>query len=273
MNQAEARELANEINRHPGWLARAEEKPFANRDNHEWWVKANHNSMPATQRNPYPVELISSREEWEEARTKWGEIGGGDSVHLPSSVLDADRRNNILEESNTPDREAESAADPLDVPDTALGDGIAAGLQAMVSAIPVVGGPLAVAMDYERQRYVSEKQAAFRDAVASDLKLLHKTVNALSKSFYGTMTYASWLATLTNEQEKVDAFRNAVVNTALPNAPDEEMRELFLTMAASLTARHLRLLNCLFHPREYGIDAVNSADFHVVGGGLGGLSP
>jgi hypothetical protein len=41
-------------------------------------------------------------------------------------------------------------------------------------------------------------------------------------------------------------------------------------MAASLTARHLRLLSCLFHPREYGIDAENSADFHVVGGGVGG---
>jgi hypothetical protein len=48
------------------------------------------------------------------------------------------------------------------------------------------------------------------------------------------------------------------------------MRELFLSMAATLTARHIRLLNFLFRPREYGIDAVNSADFHVIGGGIGG---
>ena len=174
------------------------------------------------------------------------------------------------QQPTVPDGNAEGITDPLEVPDTALGDGIAASLQAVVSAIPVVGGPLGVAIDYKRRMYVSEKQDAFSKNVASDLNRLGKTVDDLSRSFYGTMTFAAWLATLTNEQEKVDAFKNAVVNSALPNAPDDEMRELFLTMAASLTARHLRLLNCLFHPREYGIDAENSADFHVIGGGMGG---
>jgi hypothetical protein len=167
-------------------------------------------------------------------------------------------------------KDASASTDPLEVPDTALRDDMAYGLQAVVSAIPVVGGPLSVAIDRDRQRYVSEKQAAFQGAVATELKRLGKTVVDLSRSFYGTMTYAAWLATLTNEQEKVEAFKNVVVNTALPNAPDEEMRELFLSMAATLTARHLRLLNCLFHPHEYGIDAVNSADFHVIGGGMDG---
>jgi hypothetical protein len=117
---------------------------------------------------------------------------------------------------------------------------------------------------------VGEKQAAFQASIAAELKRLGKTVDDLSRSFFGTMTYAAWLSTLTNEQDKVNGYKNAVINTALPDAPDEEMRELFLSMAATLTARHLRLLNRLFRPREYGIDAVNSADFHVIGGGIGG---
>jgi hypothetical protein len=176
----------------------------------------------------------------------------------------------VPQEPTASNGDAESVADPLEVPDTSLGDDMASSLQVVTSAIPALGGPLGVAIDRERRRYVSEKQDAFFRNVVSDLKRLGKTVDSLSTSFYGTVTYAAWLATLTNEQEKVDAFKNAVVNTALPNTPDEEMRELFLTMAVSLTARHLRLLNCLFHPREYGIDAVNSADVHVIGGGMGG---
>jgi hypothetical protein len=174
----------------------------------------------------------------------------------------------MAQEPTVPDDLTKRLADPLEVPDTALGDDISAGFQALASAVPLLGGPLGIAIDRQRQRYVSEKQTAFQRAVVSDLKRLGKTVDDLSRSFYGTMTYAAWLATLTNEQERVEAYKNAVVNTALPNAPDEEMRELFLTIAASLTARHLRLLNCLFHPGDYGIDVVNSADFHVIGGAV-----
>lgn len=74
MTREEARELAREINRYPGWLAHAEEQPFLDRDNHDWWVKAHHDSMNsrATLTNPYPVLPITSREEWDEARIKWG---------------------------------------------------------------------------------------------------------------------------------------------------------------------------------------------------------
>jgi hypothetical protein len=73
MNEAEARELAVEIGRYPGWWAYAKEQPFLNRDNHDWWVQAHHVSMDrrATSANPYPVLPITSRDEWNEARGKW----------------------------------------------------------------------------------------------------------------------------------------------------------------------------------------------------------
>lgn len=73
MNEAEARELANEINRYPGWWAYAEGQPFLNRDNHDWWVKAHHVSMDsrATPTNPYPILPITNRDEWNAARSKW----------------------------------------------------------------------------------------------------------------------------------------------------------------------------------------------------------
>lgn len=72
MNEAEARELANKINRHPGWFARAGGQPFINRDNHDWWVWAHHDTMRAVvSGTPYPELPITTPEEWEAARLKW----------------------------------------------------------------------------------------------------------------------------------------------------------------------------------------------------------
>lgn len=74
MTKAEAQALAREINQYPGWLAHPEEQPFLDRDNHDWWVKAHHDSMKQLvgRPNPFPILPISSREEWDEARNKWG---------------------------------------------------------------------------------------------------------------------------------------------------------------------------------------------------------
>jgi hypothetical protein len=73
MTEAEARMLADEINRHPSWTAWAEEQPLLRRDNPEWVVKAHHDAMRrhGTLTNPRPVEIISSREEWDAARDSW----------------------------------------------------------------------------------------------------------------------------------------------------------------------------------------------------------
>lgn len=75
MNEAEARALAREIMGTPRWeFAYAEEQPFGNRD---WWVKAHHDAMkqhPGASRSPYPVAIMTSREDWEAERAKWGKL-------------------------------------------------------------------------------------------------------------------------------------------------------------------------------------------------------
>jgi hypothetical protein len=71
MNEAEARDLAQEINRHPGWWAHAEIVNI-HQHPHEWWVQAHHESMRASPSRPYPTLPITSREVWDAARLKWG---------------------------------------------------------------------------------------------------------------------------------------------------------------------------------------------------------
>jgi hypothetical protein len=68
MTVEEARDLADEINHHPVWRARAEEQLFLDRDNHDWWVIAR--QEPARADAP-KVHAIKSREEWEAIRARW----------------------------------------------------------------------------------------------------------------------------------------------------------------------------------------------------------
>ena len=171
---------------------------------------------------------------------------------------------------SSPDGDAESTRKKLVVPDTSIGDGVAAGVQALVGLVPGVGATMGVIVDYQRRKFASEKQTEFNNAVADELERLHIKADELAAQFYATLSHVDWLVTMTNEPEKIEAFRNIMLNTALPNPPEAEMRELFLSMVAALTGRHIRLLNSLNHPKMYGIDAVNSHDFHVLGGEMGG---
>lgn len=71
MTETEARDLAHEISRHPGWFAWAGERPAMNRDNHDWWVWAHHDSMRSSVPTLYSMLPITSRQEWAGARTRW----------------------------------------------------------------------------------------------------------------------------------------------------------------------------------------------------------
>jgi hypothetical protein len=157
------------------------------------------------------------------------------------------------------------------VPDTSLGDGVAAGVQALVGLVPGVGATMSAIVDYQWRKFTSEKQTEFNNAVADGLERLHIRADDLTAEFYATLSHVDWLVTMTNEPEKVEAFRNIMLNTALPNPPAAEMRELFLSTVAALTGRHIRLLDFLFHPRKYGVDAYDFQDLHVVNPSIGGV--
>jgi hypothetical protein len=59
---------------------------------------------------------------------------------------------------------------------------------------------------------------------------------------------ASQAAVRTSQKEKRDALRNAVLNAALPHAPDESRQQIFLSWVESLTVWHLRMLKLFADP-------------------------
>jgi hypothetical protein len=57
-----------------------------------------------------------------------------------------------------------------------------------------------------------------------------------------------------HQQEKLEALRNAVLNAATPNAPDDDLQLMFLDAVDTLTTWHLRMLTYLDNPRKWAAE-------------------
>jgi len=64
--------------------------------------------------------------------------------------------------------------------------------------------------------------------------------------------HASQVAIRNHQSGKLEALRNAVLDSALSNEPEEDMQLMFLNFVDVLTLSHLRMLKLYFdsEPRE-----------------------
>jgi hypothetical protein len=125
--------------------------------------------------------------------------------------------------------------------------------EAAISAIPIVGGPLSVlselAEPYSRRRQRWLEQLA---EVVSELK---DHVEDLSKPleendrFLTAVVHASQIAMGAHQEDKLRALRNAVRNSALKSAPDDDRQLMFLRFVDELTLSHIRVLRVFDDPR------------------------
>jgi hypothetical protein len=69
--------------------------------------------------------------------------------------------------------------------------------------------------------------------------------------FVTTAMYATTIAIRNHQDEKIEALRNAVLNAALPSAPEEDLQLMFLSFVDAFTPWHLRILKFFDDPREW----------------------
>lgn len=65
------------------------------------------------------------------------------------------------------------------------------------------------------------------------------------------MMQASQAAIRNHSEEKLQALRNAVLNTAMPNSPDESMQQMFVQLVDTFTEWHIRILKLFQDPRGW----------------------
>ena len=69
--------------------------------------------------------------------------------------------------------------------------------------------------------------------------------------FIDTVLNASQIAMRHSQQEKRAALRNAVLNSALPDPPEQSLQQMFLGLVDSLTVWHLRTLKFFQSPNTW----------------------
>ena len=132
-------------------------------------------------------------------------------------------------------------------------------VKAAVSAVPVVGGPAAELISSIITPPFEKRKMEWIVGIAERLRQLEKKVEGLSPetlsqndSFVTTVLEATQVAVRTHQEEKLEALRNAVTNSALPEAPTDDLQRIFLNYIADLTPWHLRVLNFFDDPKDWG---------------------
>ncbi len=116
---------------------------------------------------------------------------------------------------------------------------------AAVSAIPIVGGPVSVLMDKYLPEYLERRRLEFWNALDHDLVALNARgapVQLSTDRFISVFMKAFKLALEENEKVKIEAFKNIIVNSALPGCDEFDETTLFLKWVADLTADQIRVL-------------------------------
>lgn len=140
---------------------------------------------------------------------------------------------------------------PEPLPKENFEDDIHQGVRCALSTIPFVGGTAVeifnriLAPPIQRRRDEWLNDLADRITKMEQEKRLDIEVLINNDEFVSTIIQASQTAVRNHQREKLEALRNAVLNTALNQAPDDTMREMFLSFIDSFTVRHLLVLKIL----------------------------
>jgi len=129
-------------------------------------------------------------------------------------------------------------------------------VEASLSAVPIAGGPLALAFGAVMGWAYSRRMELWLDELAEAVSELQDQVESLDfdalsqdEDFVDAVVHATRAAEGAHQREKIEALRNAVLNVALPGAPDTDLIRIFLRYLDEFTPSHLRLLAFLDDPR------------------------
>ncbi len=131
--------------------------------------------------------------------------------------------------------------------------------KAGLSAIPVVGGPAAEIFAAIIVPPLTKRRDVWIESLATALKELEAKVEGFKTEglannalFITVVTHATQAAIRNHQKEKLDALRNAIINSALGIKIDEDTQQMFLEDIDSLTPSYLKVLSLLDDPRAYG---------------------
>lgn len=129
------------------------------------------------------------------------------------------------------------------------------GAEMIVNMVPVFGGTMAVALTIALNHTLNKRRERWFTRLAEAVDELQgrfagfdPDALAENEAFVDAVVTATRIVDRTSQEEKIEVLRNAVLNSALPTAPHEDVQQLYFTMIDDLTPTHMQLLTLLNDP-------------------------
>lgn len=155
--------------------------------------------------------------------------------------------------SNVRAQENIAVNDNFDPPAPSRGDVAHAVVKAGLSALPIVGGPAVELFQHLVQPPLDRRRSEWMDSVGEKLIELEERgidieVLGQSEEFISAVMHASHVALRTHQEEKLDALRNAILNVATGQSPNEALEHMFFDWIDSLSVLHIKMLKLFQNP-------------------------
>lgn len=142
----------------------------------------------------------------------------------------------------------------LKPPEDSEGDALHALAKAGISSLPIIGAATAEIFQWVVPSPLERRRDEWMRAVSGKLQELEErqgiNLAALGQNeeFVSAVMYATTIAIRTHKEEKHEALRNAVINVALGQSPDEALEHMFFGWIDTFSVLHLRVLKLAYAP-------------------------
>ena len=129
--------------------------------------------------------------------------------------------------------------------------------KAVIGSIPLLGAAASELFTVILAPPLEKRRVEWMNDVAECLKELEErgelNLEDLqdNETFITTVMQASQAAIRNHQSEKREALRNAVLNAALPHAPEESIQQIFINQVDTFTVWHIRLLDLFKDPSAW----------------------
>ncbi|MCX6690846.1 MAG: hypothetical protein NTW33_02035 [Methanoregula sp.] len=130
------------------------------------------------------------------------------------------------------------------------GDYIHTGIKAGLSTAPYIGGPIAEFFSFVIAPPLEKRRNEWFIEIYKRLKTLEKTSEEFkpenlvkNEKIFSLFLQATQIAMRTHQKEKLDALRNAVINSISVPTIDENLQLIFLNLVDGYTPWHLKILH------------------------------
>lgn len=144
-----------------------------------------------------------------------------------------------------------------DINKTTKQDVAYAAARAIVGSIPLAGAAASELLGLIVTNPLEKRRSELLTDIGERLKNLEEVkqldIASLSENqqFIDTVLQATTYALKTSENEKIEAFKNAIINTALNHAPDKTVSQIFLNLIDNFTAWHIKILHLFNNPEGW----------------------